>query len=58
MVGVKDSQGKSIFEGKEVTGFSNKEEETVGMVEVKMPECPVITITGLTMLHSGYPIPP
>lgn len=35
LVNVKDAQGKSIFEGKEVTSFSNAEEETVHLVEVR-----------------------
>lgn len=34
LVGVKDASGKSIFEGKEATGFSNAEEEQAGTVKV------------------------
>ena len=37
LVGVKDSSGKPIFQGKEATGFSNTEEEQVGKVKVSLP---------------------
>jgi putative intracellular protease/amidase len=34
LVGVTDTQGKSIFAGKNVTGFSNAEEEILGKTKV------------------------
>ena len=34
LVGVKGADGKSIFDGKEATGFSNVEEEQAGKVAV------------------------
>ena len=34
IVGVTGEDGKSIFDGKVVTGFSNAEEQEIGMVEV------------------------
>lgn len=35
IVNVKDSAGKSIFSGREATGFSNLEEEQLGKVKVR-----------------------
>jgi hypothetical protein len=34
LIGAADADGKSIFSGKGATGFSNTEEEAVGMVKV------------------------
>jgi hypothetical protein len=34
LVGATDADGRSIFSGKAATGFSNVEEEEVGMVNV------------------------
>jgi hypothetical protein len=34
LVGVTDNQGKSLFAGKNVTGFSNAEEEILGKTKV------------------------
>jgi len=34
LIGATDAAGNSIFSGKVATGFSNAEEETVGMVKV------------------------
>jgi hypothetical protein len=36
LVGATDANGKSIFSGRAATGFSNAEEEAVGMVEVSI----------------------
>jgi putative intracellular protease/amidase len=38
LVGVTDVQGKSIFAGKNVTGFSNVEEEILGTTKVGMTQ--------------------
>lgn len=37
IVGVTGEDGKSIFDGKVATGFSNAEEQEIGMVEVSGP---------------------
>ena len=37
LVGATDANGKSIFSGRAATGFSNTEEEAVGMVDVSNP---------------------
>lgn len=37
LVGVTDAEGRSIFSGKEATGFSNAEEEQAGKVKVFKP---------------------
>jgi hypothetical protein len=34
LVSITDTQGKSVFAGKNVTGFSNVEEEILGMTKV------------------------
>ena len=34
LIGATDANGKSIFSGRAATGFSNTEEEAVGMVSV------------------------
>jgi hypothetical protein len=45
LVGVTGVDGKSIFDGKIVTGFSNDEEEIVGKVKVGRHICHDATIT-------------
>jgi len=36
LVGAKDAAGRSIFEGRKFTGFSNAEEELGGGTKVRM----------------------
>jgi hypothetical protein len=44
LVGAVDRDGKPIFSGKAVTGFSNAEEEAVGMTKVMLSDCWVTVI--------------
>ncbi|KAI5124983.1 hypothetical protein M0805_007408 [Coniferiporia weirii] len=50
LAGVMDAQGKSIFEGKEVTGFSNAEEEQIG----KTADVPFLLETRIGELGGKY----
>ncbi|CAE7179503.1 unnamed protein product [Rhizoctonia solani] len=50
LVGVTDASGKSIFDGRSVTGFSNAEEEAVHMVE----EIPFLLETRIKELGGKY----
>lgn len=44
LVNVKSSSGKHIVDGKNVTGFSNTEEEAVGKTNVSTEECQYSTL--------------
>lgn len=56
IVNVKDSAGKSIFAGREATGFSNLEEEQVG--KVKVCAVPDAWYGEKLRLFTGHSLPP
>lgn len=53
LVGVTGEDGKSIFDGKVVTGFSNAEEKVKGWEQVSRPACSKVVST--TKTFRTYP---